>query len=220
MVLVVTMETAELTFTSTRMPKLIGGAPCLDFANTADWHASENPLERLTTYTGLVYWSWHAGILSPVTAQRLLAKAAKRPREAEAALDRAVRLRDALYRIFRALAHEEGVDEEELSVLNAVLGEAMARLRVVRQGDEFTWEWEGMEASHEAMLWPLARSAAELLTSEDHHRLGQCADERGCGWLFLDMSKNHSRRWCDMEDCGNRAKAMRHYRRERGIPLG
>src|SRR3989304_2884090 len=164
MVLVVTMETAELTFTSTRMPKLIGGAPCLDFANTADWHASENPLERL--------------------------------------------------------AHEEGVDEEELSVLNAVLGEAMARLRVVRQGDEFTWEWEGMEASHEAMLWPLARSAAELLTSEDHHRLGQCADERGCGWLFLDMSKNHSRRWCDMEDCGNRAKAMRHYRRERGIPLG
>jgi predicted RNA-binding Zn ribbon-like protein len=198
---------------------LIGGAPCLDFANTADWHASDSPLERLTSYSGLVYWSWHAGILSPVTAQRLLARAQRRPREAEAALDRAVRLRDALYEIFRALAHEEAADEKELSVLNSVLGQAMAQLRVSREGGEFIWEWDGMEGSLEAMLWPLARSAAELLISEDRHRLGQCADDRGCGWLFLDMSKNHSRRWCDMEDCGNRAKAMRHYRRERGMPL-
>jgi predicted RNA-binding Zn ribbon-like protein len=213
------METAEFTYTENRAPKLIGGVPCLDFANTADWHASDSPLERLTTYTGLVYWSWHAGILTPVTAQRLLAKAGKHPREAEAVLDRAVRLREALYRIFRALAHDEAVDEKELSALNAVLGEAMARLRIAEEEGEFTWAWEGMGESLDAMLWPLARSAAELLTSEDRHRLGQCADDRGCGWVFLDLSKNHSRRWCDMDDCGNRAKAMRHYRRERGMPL-
>ena len=212
-------ETTAVTFTETRTPKLVGGAPCLDFANTADWHASDNPLERLTTYSGLVYWSWHAGVISPVTAQRLLEKAGRQPREAEAVLDKAIRLREALYSIFRSLAREEGADEAELSVLNDLLSEAMARLRVApAEGDEFTWEWEGMEGSLEAMLWPLARSAAELLTSEDHHRLGQCADDRGCGWLFLDMSKNHSRRWCDMEDCGNRAKAQRHYRRARGLP--
>jgi predicted RNA-binding Zn ribbon-like protein len=66
------------------------------------------------------------------------------------------------------------------------------------------------------MLWPILRSAAEVLTSEKRTRLGQCADDRGCGWLFLDTSKNRSRRWCDMEDCGNRAKARRHYLRERG----
>lgn len=213
------METAEVTFTEARAPKLIGGAPCVDFANTADWHASDNPLERLTTYSGLVYWSWHAGVISPVTAQRLLAKAEKRPREAEAALDRAVTLREALYQIFRALAQDEPVDEKELLTLNAALGEAMAKLRLTSQGREFTWEWEGMEDALDAMLWPLARCAAELLTSEDRHRLGQCADDRGCGWLFLDMSKNQSRRWCEMEDCGNRAKALRHYRRERGVPV-
>jgi predicted RNA-binding Zn ribbon-like protein len=208
------------TYTLTQTPKLVGGAPCVDFANTADWHASEGPLERLTTYSGLVYWSWHAGVITPVTAQRLLEKAGRHPREAEAVLDRAIRLREALYRIFRSLACDEGVAEKELSVLNEVLSEAMPRLRVrPAEEGEFTWEWDGMEGSLEAMLWPLARSAADLLTSQDQHRLGQCADDRGCGWLFLDRSKNHSRRWCDMEDCGNRAKAHRHYRRARGLPV-
>jgi predicted RNA-binding Zn ribbon-like protein len=66
------------------------------------------------------------------------------------------------------------------------------------------------------MLWPVARSAADLLTSaEELARVGQCADDRGCGWLFFDTSRNHSRRWCAMKDCGNRAKARRHYRRQR-----
>ena len=66
------------------------------------------------------------------------------------------------------------------------------------------------------MLWPIVESAAELLTSERRSRIGQCADDRGCGWLFLDATKNRSRRWCAMGDCGNRAKARRHYLRTRG----
>jgi len=65
------------------------------------------------------------------------------------------------------------------------------------------------------MLWPILRSGADLLASEDRERVGQCADDRGCGWLFFDASRNRSRRWCNMEDCGNRAKAKRHYARER-----
>jgi hypothetical protein len=109
-------ETTAVTFTETRTPKLVGGAPCLDFANTADWHASDNPLERLTTYSGLVYWSWHAGVISPVTAQRLLEKAGGNC-GSRAVLDKAIRLREALYSIFRSLARR-GADEAELSVLN------------------------------------------------------------------------------------------------------
>jgi predicted RNA-binding Zn ribbon-like protein len=209
-------ETVQFAFTETVAPKLIGGNLAIDFANTADWHATDNPLERLTTYSGLVYWSWHAGAIDPVTAQRLLAMAQRRPVEAEAALDRAIRLREALYGIFRALAHDEPVGEAQLAVFNEALAEALARLRVSPREEEFTWEWDGMEGSLSAMLWPVTRSAADLLTSENRGRLGQCADDRGCGWLFMDMSKNHSRRWCSMEDCGNRAKAMRHYSRARG----
>jgi predicted RNA-binding Zn ribbon-like protein len=209
-------ETVQIAFTETAVPKLIGGNLALDFANTADWHAADNPLERLTTYSGLVYWSWHAGAINPVTAQRLLALAQRRPLEGEAALDRAIRLREALYEIFESLAHEEAVGEKALGVLNEALAEAMAQLRVKPSDEGFGWEWDGMEASPVAMLWPVARAAAELLTSQDRNRVGQCADDRGCGWLFLDMSKNHTRRWCSMEDCGNRAKAMRHYNRARG----
>jgi predicted RNA-binding Zn ribbon-like protein len=64
------------------------------------------------------------------------------------------------------------------------------------------------------MLWPIAREAANLLTSKDIKRMGECADDRGCGYLFFDTSRNHSRRWCSMESCGNRAKAQRHYQRK------
>jgi predicted RNA-binding Zn ribbon-like protein len=66
----------------------------------------------------------------------------------------------------------------------------------------------------ELPLWILARSAADLLTSEQHAYVRQCASEE-CTWLFIDRSKNHSRRWCDMGDCGNREKARRLRARKR-----
>ena len=64
------------------------------------------------------------------------------------------------------------------------------------------------------ILWPVARSAGELLISDKLDRVRQCADDRGCGYLFVDTSRNRSRRWCSMESCGNRAKAHRHYQRQ------
>ena len=86
--------------------------------------------------------------------------------------------------------------------------------RIGSEADSFTWEWTGDEAALDRMLWPVVGSAADLLTSEDLDRVGECQGD-GCGWLFIDMSRNHSRRWCDMGDCGNRAKARRHYRRKK-----
>jgi predicted RNA-binding Zn ribbon-like protein len=75
--------------------------------------------------------------------------------------------------------------------------------------------WRGDESGLDGILWPILRSAARLLTDGDHSRLGQCADDRGCGYLFYDTSRNRSRRWCDMNSCGNRAKSQRHYARHR-----
>jgi predicted RNA-binding Zn ribbon-like protein len=63
------------------------------------------------------------------------------------------------------------------------------------------------------MLWPIASSAADLLTSERLKKVRLC-EAKTCTWLFLDESRNHSRRWCDMKVCGNREKARRHYQRE------
>jgi predicted RNA-binding Zn ribbon-like protein len=54
----------------------------------------------------------------------------------------------------------------------------------------------------------------EMLRSADVTRVGRC-EGRGCAWLFLDTTRNHSRRWCRTDDCGNRERARRHYRKSR-----
>ena len=194
--------------------KLLGGQLSLNFANTADWHASDQPVEFLTSYSDLVAWSQHVGILTAHQAQRLLKKAARRPENATAVLERAVALREAIYRIFSAISHGRPPAAADLAIFNAELSGALAQSRIVSTAEGFDWDWAGAEDTLDWMLWPVVHDAAGLLTSEELDRVGQCDDDR-CGWLFLDTSRNRSRRWCSMEDCGNRAKARRYYERKR-----
>ncbi|NIO08476.1 MAG: hypothetical protein GTO40_10915 [Deltaproteobacteria bacterium] len=188
---------------------------CLEFANTADWHASDHPEEKLNRYIDLVAWAHRMGILTDREVHQLSREAARRPAEAGAVVERAIALREAIYRVLSAVVGHCTPEAADLSILNGALSGALARLQVVQVGDAFTWRWTGHEAALDRVLWPVVRSAADLLTSEKLARVGKCADERGCGWLFLDMSRNRTRRWCDMKDCGNRAKAKRHYHRKR-----
>jgi predicted RNA-binding Zn ribbon-like protein len=187
----------------------------LDFANTAEWHASESPAERLNSYNDLVHWSWKADLLSEEEALGLLERARQFPQAAAETLAGAIELREAIYRILSAQAAGELPPEDSLAQLNEALAEALARTKIRPAHGHFSWRWADEEKSLDRMLWPLLRSTAELLTSEDLERVGECADDRGCGYLFYDSSRNHSRRWCSMESCGNRAKARRHYRRSK-----
>jgi len=200
--------------------KLLGGHLSLDFANTADWHASDRPEELLTSYAALVSWSRQAEVLTDKQAKRLLREAANRPDEALAVLKRAIALREAIYEIFAAVAHEQSPQATDLATLNSALSEALAHLQIAPTETGYGWQWAGKEDALDRPLWPIARSAADLLTSDEAQRVGQCADDRGCGWLFLDTSRNHTRRWCSIEDCGNRAKAHRHYERKRSSAIG
>ena len=193
---------------------LLGGRTSLDFANTVDWHASEQPVEYLTSYAALVAWGQHVGVLSDRQAEQLLDEAGRHPTEAEAILEQARVLREAIYRIFAAISAGRPAEEGDLAVLNAELPRALSQSRIIVSGDGYAWGWIGAEDALDRMLWPVVRDAVDLLTSGELVRVGQCADER-CGWLFLDASRNRSRRWCSMEDCGNRAKARRHYQRSR-----
>jgi predicted RNA-binding Zn ribbon-like protein len=195
--------------------KLVGGELCLDFANTVDWHASDAPVERLVDYDSLVSWSRAAGILDGAGERRLRREAARNPAAAQKALKHAITIREALYRIFVSVVHGQPIDASDADVLSEALAQAHDHLRVVPAGNGLEWQWAGKPQDLEQMLWPVVRPAADLLTSDRRSRLGQCADDRGCGWLFLDTSKNHRRRWCAMEDCGNRAKAQRHCERSR-----
>jgi predicted RNA-binding Zn ribbon-like protein len=194
---------------------LLGGELCLDFANTADWHASDQPVEWLTSYDALVAWGLHTNILREDEAAQLRRLAAADPDAAEATRREAIELRETVYRIFSAVAAHRPAAPTDLERFNAALGTALAQARVIQTDADggFRWTWDDA-ATLDRILWPVLRSAADLLTSDRLGRVRECADGR-CGWLFLDTSRTGRRRWCSMESCGNRNKARRHYQRQR-----
>ncbi|UCE42384.1 MAG: ABATE domain-containing protein [Candidatus Aminicenantes bacterium] len=187
---------------------------CLDFANTLQWHASENPQEHLNSYKDLMDWGHKKGILSEIDIQKLNREARRKPDASEKVLKRAIELREAIYRIFSAVAAGAHPEAGDLSILNRDLAKTMAQSRITPTKDGFTWDINGNKEELDWMLKPIVRSAADLLTSNELDRVKECADDKGCGWLFMDRSRNRSRRWCDMKDCGNRAKAKRFYIRK------
>ncbi len=191
--------------------KLESGWLCLDFANTAEWHASGHPIEGLTSYAALIDWARSINLLPDRTAQQLLRTTDQHPTEAARVLDRAVALREAIYHIFAAVAGGRSPSADDQATLNAELSRSMAQSRLVWNKATFDWDRQGEEGDLDQMLWWIVRSATDLLTNEDIKRVGMCADDRGCGWLFYDTSRNRTRQWCSMRGCGNRAKARRHY---------
>jgi len=185
---------------------------CLDFANTADEHPSQPGDDFLTSYPRLVEWSVFANVLTERQGEHLLALTAGHPAEAEAALHYAVAVRESIFRVLAAAAESREPEAADLAAFNHILGKAMTYLRLNPAPGSFGWAWALQADDLEQMLWPVTWSAAELLHSHDLRHLRRCAAAE-CDWLFMDTSKNHSRRWCSMKDCGNRAKARAHYQR-------
>jgi len=193
----------------------IGGDPSIDFVNTVDDRLAESPSDRLASYDDLLNWSEQAGLVRSEVLTSLKEAAPEREQDALRVLRRARSFRERLYRILTATATGSSPDTRDLDGITAVALKAAARSRLERRGDGFAWILD--EAKGHALdrpLWELARAAVALLTSESLKHVRQCADET-CGWLFIDRSRNHSRRWCDMSSCGNRAKARRNYARQK-----
>jgi predicted RNA-binding Zn ribbon-like protein len=187
---------------------------CLELCNaTIDWHASRHPVEHLQDYCDLVAWGHEVGLIGPGASTALNAIAARQPQRAGAALNRLVALREVCYRTFAEVAHHRTPGAGEIAGLNGFLARSLSAAAVMPAGEGFVWSWQAIDLDW--ALWPVARSAADLLTSEELDRLGQCADDRGCGWLFIDATRSRRRRWCSMESCGNRAKQRRHLEREK-----
>ncbi len=201
---------------------LIGGKLCLDFANTFEPRLGDHRSDYLASYAELVRCTRHAGSLSEEEAQRLLLEAEDKPSEAKAAFERGVALRETVYRVFSAVAREEEPESLDLDALSAAHLEALAHCLIRCTADGFGWARVASEDKLESLLWPVVLSATELLTTGDLTRVKECPpEEGGCGWLFYDMSKNKSRRWCDMAECGSRVKMRRYYARKRsGGPRG
>jgi predicted RNA-binding Zn ribbon-like protein len=188
-----------------------GGHLCLDFVNTMDRMTHRPWVDRVRGYSDLLDWSTAAGTL-PGGSQGLARAARARGGEAETVLARARELREALFRIFSAQVAGEPPAGQDLALLNVELARALSHCRIEARGAGFAWSWDAEDAELDRILWPIARSAAELLTSSERELVKRCASDT-CLWLFLDRTKNHARRWCDMKVCGNRAKVRRHRHR-------
>lgn len=191
------------------------GVLCLDFANTVDWHASDHPEDSLPTCADLVAWGVAAGLVTRAEAGELLRRAEHAPDEMAQRFDAAIHLREAIFRIFRNIAVKEPVDQADVDILTTFWQRSAPYIRYTAAGDGIKREWAFPSIDLLRILGPVALSAVDLLERGERDRVGMCADDRGCGWLFYDTSRNRSRRWCSMESCGNRAKAQRHYRRSR-----
>lgn len=191
---------------------LLGGSLCLDFTNTVGSHGRERPDEYLNTFKDLVNWSQHADILTKREAKKITQLAEKQPSKAKMVLNRAIELREAIYRIFSSAFDGKPPREEDIALFNDNLTRTMSNSLIIQTKDGFSWNSDGNKDDLDWILNPIIRSAAELLVSDELKRVRKCADPE-CGWLFLDVSRNKSRRWCDMKDCGNRAKASRFYKR-------
>jgi predicted RNA-binding Zn ribbon-like protein len=167
----------------------------------------------LEIYDDLVNWSQKKGVIDAEESKRLLAFAEGEKEASVEALDQAKLLREAIYRIFSSIAHGRKASPDDVKTLNNHLGKSMAKVEVHITNDGYKLGW-CTEYSPDRMLYPIAKSAAELLTSDHLTRVRECANEEGgCGSMFLDYSKSHSRRWCSMDSCGNKAKVKTYYAR-------
>ena len=196
---------------------------CLLYANTRFWRGRETPTETLPDVAALIAWAVAAAGFDKEIARTLEAQiGGPDAREARTGLfTEAIAIREAVYGIFGALASGRAVADADLAALNGALAKAPARDEIARLGDAFAWQTDrrllipaGVSAP--ALLAPVLWSAADLMTQRARHRIRQCANAT-CLWLFIDESKNGTRRWCDMTSCGNRAKARRHYLKSKKV---
>jgi predicted RNA-binding Zn ribbon-like protein len=190
----------------------IGGRLALDFANTTSWEPAGPRNERLLTLQDLLDWGRDAALIFPERHAASLDHARRNPLAAQRALERALLVRELLHRLFTPIADGHRPDAQLVAAFNDQLPRSLARLRLSTDADALVWAdgADDLDTVIHQVMW----SAAKILSSPDRQRLRRCAND-ACGWHFVDESRNHMRKWCEMRECGNRAKARRHYARRR-----
>jgi predicted RNA-binding Zn ribbon-like protein len=190
---------------------------CLDFVNTVTWDGPDMVRDdQLRGYGQLLDWAADRGALGEEEVEQLREEAAADADARRRALGRAWAFRRALHDCFRAVVRREAPPATSIALVNAAIVAAPPRFALAPGADGIALAIPA--GPHPDPLRSVLRSALHLLASPDLGRMRECAAER-CGRLYLDQTKNNSRRWCDMETCGNRAKARRHQARKRAQPL-
>jgi predicted RNA-binding Zn ribbon-like protein len=194
--------------------RIEGGDLALDFVNTVGGMRDEPPdpeYESLSRYADLVEWCLRVELVTPQQARRLLRESQEHPRLAQRTFDEAIELRQLVYDVFRPLADGRTPTRASLARLEDAERDALANGMLEPAGQGTRWSWPD-DTELAAPLWRITHAAVELLGHGPLERLKVCAN---CRWLFLDQSRNRSRRWCSMEDCGTAVKMERFVERRR-----
>jgi predicted RNA-binding Zn ribbon-like protein len=178
----------------------VGGHPALDLVNTDVVSQGDRSTDVLRAAGEFLAWCEYAGVASVAPGPLRLAAVQER-----AFLARATALRSAIRSIVEAVAEQREADPDALTMLQSVSADAVGRAVPALDGGRLTWTWE--PTAPDAVLWELACAAVDLLRTGVTARIKVCP---GCGFVFLDATKNGSRRWCSMDDCGKQEK-MRRY---------
>lgn len=196
-------------FTFTLAEPASGQPLCLSLCNTRYWRNSATPREVLTAYDEVVKWAVAKSIYGPADGDGLVREAAAHPHVANAELRRLLSLREATAMMFAAYAHHARPDAGAIAEVHASFREALSHLAFNVEGGRLVPSLPRGSEGLEAPRWQAALSAISLLASPALARVKQCADDRGCGWLFLDTTRNGSRQYCFSRECGNRARQVR-----------
>jgi predicted RNA-binding Zn ribbon-like protein len=200
--------------TSTSDMRLSGGHPALDFVNTVDSRRSRWGPDFLNSYDDLLVIAERTAVADSVALSRLRKKAAADPRRARTAVDEAVALREAAYKLFIAEDTGRTYPSAALKVVEKAAREGRSRERLLHTKSGFAWSlpFDQLEDVGHAF----ALTAIEVLIARNGRReIRECKGD-SCGWLFLDHSKGGRRRWCSDASCGTRSRIARFRTRPRG----
>jgi predicted RNA-binding Zn ribbon-like protein len=194
--------------------KLHAGHPALELVNTLDMRFSAQTVDLIPTYKDLLRLTTQMRLLTAEQARKLARTVGEE--EGRRVLASTAELREALAKLLYGRI-DGTIDRTrpsagQLQILEQHFYAAALHRRLLAGESHLEWSWSGVERQAEIPLWMLAQAASELLVSSDAELIKDCGDPT-CRWLFLDVSKNHTRRWCDMKTCGNRMKARRHHAR-------
>ena len=185
---------------------IVGGNLALDFANTQSGPPGGEPdVESLSSYEDLVAWAVRVGAVDPPDADDLVRHARRQPRDADEAFERATALRALIFKVFAAMADDATPPADALARLRDEEAEALAHADLAAGPGGFEWTWP-RPSDLNGLRWPIVHAATTLLTGGRLERVKACG---GCRYLFVDETKNGSRRWCSMAECGTRAKMRR-----------
>lgn len=186
---------------------------CCNFINTVSAWRGINHNEYFKSYSDVTAWCRKLNVYDGSYLVLLEKEATLHPEKAAGTLLKIKEIRQLLYELISAVAaHDEDRYRILLDQVNPLLSAALAHTHMIYREDIFKIDFQKIPVDLESPVWPVLKSLYDLLTQSDLRRIKECP---GCGWVFLDETKNGKRRWCSPTGCGTHDKMLRYNQKKK-----